>query len=170
MRNFRTYHLEIIESISEVIKKLDENSFRSKIEILNGSSIGQHIRHIVEFYICLFDGIEIGIVNYDDRKRDPLIETMPKYTLEVLEKLKSKLEKINLDLPLKIKQTIGDEELLLNTNITREIIYLAEHTIHHFALIKIGINVFFPEIPISNNFGVAASTLKYRNDSIKCVS
>jgi hypothetical protein len=170
MRNFRTYHLGIIEDIAEVIKKLDDNNFVSKIEILNGSSIGQHIRHIVEFYICLFDGIEKGIVNYEDRKRDILRETMPIYTLEILEKLKIKLKLMDFGLPLKFKQTIGEDELLLNTNITREITYLAEHTIHHFALIKIGMNVFFPEIHLAKNFGVAESTIKYRNETIKCAS
>jgi hypothetical protein len=47
------------------------------------------------------------------------------------------------------------------SNYYREIAYNLEHTIHHMALIRVGINeVSMIELP--QDFGVAYSTIKYR--------
>ncbi|MEM9648432.1 MAG: hypothetical protein AAF969_08120, partial [Bacteroidota bacterium] len=43
----------------------------------------------------------------------------------------------------------------------REVMYNLEHTIHHHALIKVGIQ-FFTDIPLPESFGVAPSTLQHR--------
>lgn len=47
------------------------------------------------------------------------------------------------------------------TNYFREIAYNLEHTIHHMALIKIGINE-VSDIALPEGYGVASSTIKYR--------
>ena len=48
------------------------------------------------------------------------------------------------------------------SNVQRELVYLIEHAIHHFALLRIGIQENFPEISLASDFGVAYSTVKYR--------
>jgi hypothetical protein len=47
------------------------------------------------------------------------------------------------------------------TNYYREMAYNLEHTIHHMALIRTGIND-VSRISVPENFGVAISTMKYR--------
>jgi hypothetical protein len=44
----------------------------------------------------------------------------------------------------------------------REMVYLVEHSIHHYALIRIGLQENFPKIIIPENFGIAYSTIKHR--------
>jgi hypothetical protein len=170
MDNFVKYHLNILEEIEKVIKQLCHKEYIEKIEILSQSSIGQHIRHIVEFYICLFS--ENEYVNYDERERNLLIENSPVYALEIIDHLKSSLKEQNLEQKIIFKQIINDNEVFLTTSYARELIYLSEHTIHHFALIKIGINALCPRIALDSNFGVADSTIKYREHKMaeKCVS
>jgi hypothetical protein len=48
------------------------------------------------------------------------------------------------------------------SNVQRELVYLIEHSIHHFALVRIGIQENFPEISLPFSFGIAYSTIKYR--------
>ena len=47
------------------------------------------------------------------------------------------------------------------TSFTRELFYCDEHTIHHLALIRVGINE-IGGYQLNESFGVAPSTIKYR--------
>ena len=165
MDNFIKYHLNVLLEIEKITQKISHDDFIEKLEILSGSSIGQHVRHIVEFYICLFSDKEY--INYDERERNLLIENSPVYTQEILEILKSQL--LNLDFNKKVifKQNINNEEVFLHTSYQRELIYLGEHTIHHFALIKIGITSLCRDFKLDKNFGVAESTVKYRENQME---
>jgi hypothetical protein len=49
----------------------------------------------------------------------------------------------------------------VSTNYYREVIYNLEHTIHHMALIRVGINE-LGNIDLPKDFGVAPSTIKYK--------
>jgi hypothetical protein len=55
----------------------------------------------------------------------------------------------------------ADEPIIISTNYFREVAYNIEHTIHHMALIRVGINE-TTNILLPENFGVASSTIKYR--------
>ncbi len=164
------YHLNIFAEIEKICRQLSQDKFVEKIEILSESSIGQHIRHIVEFYVCLFS--DKDYVNYDERERNLLIENSPLYTLEVLGILKYKVQNLDFEKNVIFKQSLNDDKVFLSTSYARELIYLGEHTIHHFALIKIGITALCPELALDQNFGVADSTIKYRSTqtSTKCAS
>ncbi|WP_255050495.1 hypothetical protein [Lacihabitans sp. CS3-21] len=164
------YHLNIFAEIEKICRQLSHDKFVEKIELLSGSSIGQHIRHIVEFYVCLFS--DKDYVNYDERERNLLIENSPLYTLEVLGILKDKVQNLDFEKNVIFKQSLNDDKVFLSTSYARELIYLGEHTIHHFALIKIGITALCPELDLDQNFGVADSTIKYRSTqtSTKCAS
>ena len=73
--------------LRSIIHQLSDAEFTEKLELLNGSSIGQHVRHILEFYICLSKGINTGEVNYDKRVRNLNIENNPFYAIRLLDEL-----------------------------------------------------------------------------------
>lgn len=162
MEDFKKYHLRKLDEIEELISKIDLENYVLPINILDYSSIGQHIRHIIEFYNCLFSGN--GYVNYDERERNLEIENSPQNALSILHKLKLALNQCDLGQDLIFKHFIQNSEVCLHTNIARELIYLSEHTIHHFALIKIGINAICPNMQILKNLGVADSTIAFREN------
>ena len=114
--------------------------------------------------MCLF--AEKKQVNYESRERNLLIENSPDYTLQVIEEIKQNLASSNLCQEIVFIQTIGELEVKLSTSIARELIYLSEHTIHHFALIKIGFKAICPHKFLSEDFGVADSTKKYRESKL----
>ena len=71
----------------DLCERLDDQQYCYNSKLLNGASIGQHLRHSAEFYLCLFQGIATQTVNYDERKRDLLIETDRKHAIKILSHL-----------------------------------------------------------------------------------
>ena len=152
----------ILGQLDDSLHQLSDQQYTSSIKKLFNASIGQHVRHIIEFFTCLDKGYATGIVNYEKRERDLSIER----DKETARKL---LQSILLSVPradkIMILQANYDEHLndqiQLETSYFREIAYNLEHTIHHMALIRVGINE-LTEIQLPQEFGVAPSTIKHR--------
>ncbi|MCA1746680.1 MAG: hypothetical protein LC655_03220, partial [Bacteroidales bacterium] len=59
----------------------------------------------------------------------------------------------------------GNSQKMISSSVGRELAYCIEHSIHHQAIIKAGlIDLNCTEL-VSSEFGVAYSTIRYRNDS-----
>jgi hypothetical protein len=148
------------------LQQLTKDEYTHPCKTLHGNTIGQHVRHIVELFQCLENGYLTGIVNYEKRKRDPLIEQDTKLAQELLWYICKGLDKNNKELEL---EAIYDESetmpIIISTNYYREVAYNLEHTIHHMALIRVGVTE-ASKLILPDDFGVASSTLKYRK---KCV-
>lgn len=80
------------------------------------------------------------------------------YGLGIIVGNQLKLLKISSDYNLIINNTAK-----VNSTLLRELLYVMDHSIHHMALIKIGINVNFPQIHLNENFGIFSSTIKFTN-------
>lgn len=134
------------------------------IPLLSDVSIGQHTRHFIEFYQCLLAQAPTGAVNYDLRQRDYRIEQDPVFASQMIDEIKSALPTLKNDTPLSFAGMNGEEAIA--TNVGREVIYNIEHTIHHLAIIKVGLKLVAPALAIPSSFGVAPSTLAYRKQQL----
>ena len=47
---------ENLLQIKDLLQVIKTEHFTKKTEVLSGSSVGQHIRHILEFYLLLVSG------------------------------------------------------------------------------------------------------------------
>ena len=152
----------VFVQLNESIQKLSDEQYRQPIETLFNASIGQHVRHVIELFTCLDQGYEKGMVNYEKRKRDYRIETERDTALELLHSIYRGLTKPDKDMMLQVSyDEDSDESVTIRTNYYRELAYNLEHTVHHMALIRVGINeVSLIELP--DGYGVASSTIKYR--------
>ncbi len=157
----QNFHINMLSQVADLVKKFNPQEFTKGIPVLNNSTIGQHVRHIVEFYVCLFEGSVSGVVNYEDRERNRLLETVPDFVLEKIKDCQYLIENENLEKSILLKHLIGDLLCEIPTSLARELIYLAEHSIHHFAIIKIGMAQAFLQKSLPTNFGVADSTIRY---------
>ena len=102
------------------------------------------------------------MVNYDKRERDLRIETDPDFANDALLRVYHLLNKPDKALRLELDYSENSPGLLsVATNYHRELVYNLEHTIHHMALIRIGIYE-VAAIAVPENFGIAISTIKYR--------
>ena len=152
----------VFVQLSASLELLNDSQYVYSSKILSNASIGQHVRHIIEMFICLEEGYGQGIVNYENRKRDINIETKRAVAITLLKNIYENLDKANKNLVLRGSYNDNTDELIdFDTNYYREIAYNLEHTIHHMALVKVGIRE-VADIEVPEGFGVASSTIKFR--------
>jgi hypothetical protein len=149
-----------LNELSVLVSQLSNEDYCSPCHDLSNATIGEHTRHIIEMFQCLENQYETGIVNYDHRKRDYRIQTNTAFAKDCIDTILNQVDKPNKNLQL--QQIFDDEELLIDSNYDRELLYNLEHCIHHQALIKVAI-IQSKTIEIDENFGVARSTIEYRN-------
>jgi hypothetical protein len=153
-----------LNELSDLVSKLSDGEYCTPCYDLSNATIGEHTRHIIEIFQCLENQYENGIVNYDNRKRDHLIQTNSAFANDCIAAILNQIEKPNKNLQL--QQIVDAEELLIETNYHRELLYNLEHCIHHQALIKVAI-IQNATIAVDENFGVARSTIEYRNQCVQ---
>ncbi len=152
--------------LEDVLCLLDESQYSMPSKNLFNATIGQHVRHIIELYQCLLVGYDNGTVNYDHRKRDYTIESNKLIAIQKMQLLHDQISLPDKKIVLEIPGTQNDSGVIIESNFMRELWYNLEHTIHHMALIRVGINE-LTNIKVSATFGVAPSTIKYRTECVQ---
>jgi len=152
----------IFVQLAGSLGQLSPPQYSQPCQTLFNNTVGQHVRHIIELFQCLETGYQCGEVNYEKRKRDALIETDKELASGLLLDIYRGLTKPNKPLTLvACYDEHINEKIAIETNYYREIAYNLEHTIHHMALIRVGITE-ISSIQLPDDFGVASSTIKYR--------
>lgn len=160
---------DILDQLSAVVRDIKEEDFRKEVATLNNSTIGQHIRHTLEFFICLMNNSAGGVINYDNREHDHVIETDKKVAQAVIDDLISFFSSTTSNMPLKLaaNYSLTDDCIeYIPTNFHRELAYNIEHAIHHMAIIKIGIKEVASYIKLPAHFGIAISTIKFQESAL----
>ena len=88
----RTYCKQNIVEIKELLLQLTNDQYVYGAKFLFNATIGQHVRHIIEFYQSVLVSSDSNIINYDDRERNLLIETDIDFAIEILNSIYSVLE------------------------------------------------------------------------------
>lgn len=157
-------HLQLWQDFINLCQSLTSEQYTFKCTMLNGVSIAEHLRHSFEFYHCLLLGVDIQQLNYEQRARDKALETDLYYTIERMQLLKTQLAAPLKDSLMELR-TKEAQSNVVNTSLERELVYCLDHAIHHQALIKIGLKEQGLSHLVSDDFGVAYSTLRYRMQS-----
>jgi hypothetical protein len=155
----------ILSQLTNVVNQLTEQDFTKPVPTLGNSTLGQHLRHTLEFFICLEKGFESGMINYDKRAHDKLIENDKFIALSVISKINEFVSTQKTDRALKLEAAYDldkEEFVTIETNYLRELVYNIEHAVHHMAIMKIGIREAAPYVKLSPDFGIAASTVRHQ--------
>jgi len=147
-----------------LVERLSAHVFTHGSELCPGGTVGSHVRHCLDFYVSFLDGVGAGRIDYDDRRRDAELETVPARALQVFGEVTGRLEEIRAadrDATLLVR---GDGSARgggawTRSSIGRELQFLLSHTIHHFALI--GFMLRATGLEVDALFGVAPSTLRH---------
>ncbi|MGA9639097.1 DinB family protein [Flavobacterium sp.] len=142
-----------------LLQQLSNSEYSNPCVSLSNSTIGEHTRHVIEMFQCLLLNYDSGIVNYDKRERNHQIQTDTAFGIHQIEFIENSLDRENKKMEL--QQIVDGEELRIETNYFRELLYNLEHCIHHQALIKVGV-LHNGTIILNDDFGVARSTIEYR--------
>ena len=152
----------ILGQLKTMISGLKPGMYNQALEVLNGATIGKHLRHIHDFYKAVVEGAADGIIDYNRRDRDEAIENSPELAIHHFELWHAKLEVLNKENEVLVSASIGyeDKPTMIKSSIEREMMYAYDHAIHHLALIKIGFESAHDQ-RLPADFGVAPSTLHH---------
>ncbi len=128
----------------------------------NDSSIGVHMRHIVDRYQCFFNGLETGCIDYDDRRRGTRVETEVRMAAGAIAETRGRFRQLGLD---ERGKEIAVSELVhydggptrVTSTLDRELMGLITHSIHHLAIIALLAGA--SGHPVPSNLGKAPSTI-----------
>ena len=164
----KTTSQTIINQIFDLTSQLSDAEYSAELDLLNGNTIGKHVRHVVEFFDLLISGSANRTINYDKRKHVLIYETDTTATLEKLRYLAKEINGVSSgeEVILEVSYTDTDtDSVKIKSSLERELAYNIEHAIHHMAIIKIATQTVFPKIRLAQNFGVAYSTVRFQKKS-----
>lgn len=151
-------------ALRTLVSKLTQEQYVYVSNCLEGGSLGQHLRHILEFYTCLMKGREDGKINYDMRQRDVRISNNHSFALQRMDEMIQLLSEGVSDCPLLLEGQFELEETTLvvtPTSLQRELIYCLEHSIHHQALMRVVLTEMGLVHLADKHFGIASSTVRF---------
>lgn len=155
-----------LNQLKELAINLTDDQLSETLSVLNNATIGGHVRHILEFYICLFKCVNLKQLNYDIRERDKSVEVCTEKCVSTIDSLLEELNTYQTDFELTLTADYGmdqeNQDVTVQTTFFRELLYNVEHLVHHLAIIKIGIQSLESKVAISDDFGIAASTIRNR--------
>lgn len=126
------------------------------------ASIGPHLRHIIEHYEALVLRPFVAEVDYDQRARDRTLERSPALARQRFAALRAALRgwaEADLEDPLLVFTlggVVGQWPLVCASTISRELVFLASHAVHHFALLRGQCER--DGIAVAPHFGIAPAT------------
>lgn len=126
------------------------------------SSIGGHMRHILDVFDCLFEGLPNGLVDLSARKRNELVEVDVvegiKYFNTIISKLQQ-LKSVDLDQLILVSDDLGLGVVNQKYTLGSLLIQAHSHATHHFASLGYIISQLGIEIP-DEDFGYNPTTPK----------
>jgi len=157
--------IESLEQMIEFIQSLSDDIYQKAPKPLFDSSIGQHLRHILDLYMALITANDLQAINYDVRRRGLALETNKDEGIKELILICDWLKSLDLEL-LELPTSISTEVSIssaqnanLVSTVGREICFASSHLTHHLALMA-AIAKFLGQ-KVSNDLGVAPTTATF---------
>lgn len=158
------YITKNLKLLVELVQNMSDEEFSKPISENHQSSIGQHARHIIEFVECLIPIQPNEILSYDDRKRDITLESSRKLMIQKVDSILPDLQSKNDNFSFRVKYYLGgDDYCIMESNYSREALFVLDHTIHHLAIMKLAIHFSFPNLYVPDELGFTASTIRAKN-------
>ncbi len=124
------------------------------------SSIGGHMRHILDVFDCIFAGLESENMNLIDRKRNELAEKFTQHGIDyfnlTIKKLKT-LEGEDFNKIVEVTDDLGLGIISAKYTLGAILIQAHSHAIHHFASVGYVISQLGIELP-DDDFGFNPTT------------
>ncbi len=159
----KVINTQILSDLKTLLFQLTDEQYNASLQLINGSSVGQHIRHVLDFYSCLLEGT--SLISYDQRKRELGISEDKNQALEKIEEIELFISKLDLNRSVLLEQKMADSYFQIQSTFERELLYVMEHSIHHFAIVKIAVQHEYPETILPKNFGIAYSTIAHEKEN-----
>lgn len=156
--------IALLQQLHELVHSLTPEEFTQSPVGTVESSIGGHIRHILDHVASLLSGLHTGSFSYDQRERNTTVETERVVASAKILHLENALIAFpwaTAQPVLNLTMLISPNEppVILDTTIVRELAFVISHTVHHNAIIRVMLAT-LGRIP-PPDFGYAPSTIVY---------
>ncbi len=149
-----------LQRAERLIKLLDEHSYSNLDTGPYYSSIGGHLRHVLDIFACIIRGMDAGTVDLTDRRRGTSAETDLeeglKYLRSVVQDL-SRLEEFDPSSPITIVDNLGSGKTEIPSTLGAGLCQAHSHAIHHFACVGYLLHLQGIELP-DRRFGYNPTT------------
>ena len=129
------------------------------------SHSGPHLRHVVEHYEAFILNVARFSVDYDTRARDRILEQDPTVARQRIGHLQQQLADLDtaaLAAPIAVHLRgglAGEDNFVSFSSLSRELLFLASHAVHHYALIQLHCKA--DGIMLGDDFGKAPATVRH---------
>lgn len=121
-----------------LIKSMSDEEYSNNSTPPYYSSIGIHMRHILDVFQCVLSGLDKGQIDLSERQRNELAETKVSVGLDyfdhVIDQLKN-LENTDLNGEVVVSDDLGLGMVSAKYTLAAALIQAHSHAIHHFASI-----------------------------------
>ena len=133
------------------------------LERETGSTIGMHVRHVIEHFDEFFNGLTSGQMDYESRQREKVLEKSTEHALNRINTLTDQISSLKTDELLELLTLVESphadaEKIRHTTSVSRELTFLNMHAIHHMALVKEILRGF--DLELDHEIGRAPATIK----------
>ncbi len=159
-------NIQVLAQLIELIGSLSAEQYQRSLGQQGQHSVGKHVRHIVDHYQSFDHGLSDGesgaCVDYENRMREPAVESDPGTACARLAEVSGWLQHLRCisgQQPLVLNYPTADRAVPIHSSVGRELIFLFSHTVHHMAII--GLLAEQLGVVPSSEFGVHPSTLRH---------
>ena len=121
------------------------------------------MRHALDHFTSLLDGIETGVVDYDSRARNTAIECDRTAAIAAICEVERRLAEpcVRIDRELSVLVDSGERgpRARSRSTLQRELQFCIAHTVHHYAILALLLRA--RGIEVDAGFGVAPSTQRH---------
>lgn len=160
---------EIVEQALAMLSALNEAQYSFLDSPRFQSSIGQHMRHVLDLHHALIEGMSDRYIDFDIRRRGHDVEHIKSVAQDEWQTISDWLDTLD-DEMCRTKVTVKTEVSLgrqasaeAGSTLERELIFVASHAVHHFALMRLA--AYQLGVMLPHGFGVAAATASYLRGS-----
>lgn len=151
--------MESCKRLMVVLETVTQDQYSATWQGRDG--IGPHVRHCLEHMTALRQGLDGGIIAYDARERNRILETDPVAcgcAVQAWMTWLSSLDPEALDAPVETLQLphVDGAPVRAQSSLRRELLFLTSHTIHHLALV--GMLASLHGIVLPETIGLAYAT------------
>ena len=143
MNDITQFNIITLNNLVKLISPLDKIYSQKNSHLIN-ETIGKHVRHIIDFYLCFINGIKIKFIDYDKRERNKKVENDKEYAIKTISVIINLLKNSYLNTPITINLNLSITKSSLNSSIERELMYIVDHAIHHGHIIQLFIKNYYP--------------------------
>lgn len=150
-----------LQTVQAIVSSLSDTEYTYTSD--GQSSVGKHVRHILDFYRCFLDGLDAGMIDYDCRRRDVRIESTRRIALTALTRIHRELGAISPgESTLLVYSSVDDTGAISSTSTSRrELMFLQTHSTHHLSIVATIMRSL--GVAVDDSLGVAPSTLAHES-------